>query len=515
MGKYDRSRLIEFCKKEGVTLDEIPEHSNRETRVSGPCNTEGCDGCFEKDLRHLFDKTGPFCTSCVNQRTRLKDDGEYGRLKVLEFCKKEGVTLDSIPKHTNRETRVSGPCLTEGCDDCFEKDLRHLFDKTGPYCTSCSTGKRDFTLTKLLEFCKDKGVTLDSIPEHTNRETRVSGPCLTEDCNGGFEKDLRQLFDVSGPYCISCVYRRTRLKDDGEYGRLQLIEFCKNEGVTLDSIPKHTNRESRVSGQCLTENCDGRFEKDLRQLFDVSGPYCISCVYRRTRLKDDGEYGRLQLLEFCKNEGVTLDSIPKHTNRESRVSGQCLTENCDGRFEKDLRQLLDVSGPFCTNCTNLEKENKRIITCIKIYGATHPNQIPEILERNQKAQFKRKLYITPSGEEWYLQGYEIDVAPRLIQEYGEKNITSDIKKVPRIPWTDEDGKEHRYYCDFYVESLKLIIEVKSTWTAQKNDDKIKRTRKASNELGYDFRLIVLNGRNEWVEDVTYANPYQPYSTSFP
>ena len=442
MGKYDRSRLIEFCKKEGVTLDEIPEHSNRETRVSGPCNTEGCDGCFEKDLRQLIDKTGPFCTSCVNQRTRLKDDGEYGRLKVLEFCKKEGVTLDSIPKHTNRETRVSGPCLTEGCDDCFEKDLRHLFDKTGPYCTSCLTGKRDFTLTKLLEFCKDKGVTLDSIPEHTNRETRVSGPCLTEDCNG-------------------------------------------------------------------------RFEKDLRQLFDVSGPYCISCVYRRTRLKDDGEYGRLQLIEFCKNEGVTLDSIPKHTNRESRVSGQCLTKNCDGRFEKDLRQFLDKTGPFCTSCTNLESENKRMVTCIKIYGVGHPNQVPEILERNQKNGFKRKLYITPSGEEWYLQGYEIDVAPRLIQEYGEKNITSDIKKVPRIPWTDEDGKEHRYYCDFYVESLKLIIEVKSTWTAQKNDDKIKRTRKASNELGYDFRLVVLNRKKEWVEDVTSANPYPQCSTSSP
>jgi hypothetical protein len=375
MGKYDRSRLIEFCKKEGVTLDEIPEHSNRETRVSGLCNTEGCDGRFEKDLRQLFDKTGPFCTSCVNQRTRLKDDGEYGRLKVLEFCKKEGVTLDSIPKHTNRETRVSGPCLTEGCDDCFEKDLRQLIDKTGPFCTSC--------------------------------------------------------------------------------------------------------------------------------------------VHRRTLYNDNGEYGRLKLLEFCKEKCITLDFIPKHTNRESRVSGQCLTENCDGRFEKDLRQLLHISGPFCTNCTKLESENKRTITCIKIYGAIHPNQIPEILERNQKAQFKRKLYITPSGEDWYLQGYEIDVAPKLIQEYGEKNITSDIKKVPRIPWTDEDGKEHRYYCDFYVESLKLIIEVKSTWTAQKNDDKIKRTRKASNELGYDFRLIVLNAKKEWIEDITSSNPYPPYSTSSP
>ena len=442
MGKYGRLKVLEFCDNNGVLLDVIPDKCNRETRVSGQCNIEGCDDRFEKDLRQLFDKTGPFCTNCVNQRIRLKDDGEYGRLQLLEFCKEKGITLDFIPKHTNRESRVSGQCLTENCDGRFEKGLRPLFDKTGPFCTSCVTGKR-------------------------------------------------------------------------VYGRIQLIEFCKNEGVTLDSIPEHVNRETKVNGICKTEECNDRFEKDLRQLLDVSGPFCTNCVNQRTRLKDDGEYGRLKVLEFCKKEGVTLDSIPEHTNRESRVSGQCLTENCDGRFEKDLRQLLHISGPFCTSCTNLEKENKRTITCIKIYGAIHPNQIPEILERNQKAQFKRKLYITPSGEDWYLQGYEIDVAPKLIQEYGEKNITPDIKIVPRIPWTDEDGKEHRYYCDFYVESLKLIIEVKSTWTAQKNDDKIKRTRKASNELGYDFRLIVLNTKKEWIEDITTSNPYPPCSTSSP
>ena len=442
MGKYGRLKVLEFCDNNGVLLDVIPDKCNRETRVSGQCNIEGCDDRFEKDLRQLFDKTGPFCTNCVNQRTRLKDDREYGRLQLLEFCKEKGITLDFIPKHTNRESRVSGQCLTENCDGRFEKGLRHLFDKTGPFCTSCVTGKR-------------------------------------------------------------------------VYGRIQLIEFCKNEGVTLDSIPEHVNRETKVNGICKTEECNDRFEKDLRQLLDKTGPFCTNCVHRRTLYNDNGEYGRLQLLEFCKEKGITLDFIPKHTNRESRVSGQCLTENCDGKFEKDLRQLLDKTGPFCTSCTNLEKENKRTITCIKIYGAAHPNQNPEILERNQKAQFKRKLYITPSGEDWYLQGYEIDVAPKLIQEYGEKNITPDIKIVPRIPWTDEDGKEHRYYCDFYVESLKLIIEVKSTWTAQKNDDKIKRTRKASNDLGYDFRLIVLNKKKEWIEDITTSNPYQPYSTSSP
>jgi transposase len=441
--------------------------------------------------------------------------GKYDRSSLIEFCKNEGVTLDFIPEHTNRETRVSGQCLNENCDGRFEKDLRHLFDKTGPFCTSCVTGKRVYGRLQLIEFCKNECVTLDSIPEHINRETKVKGICKTEECNSRFEKDLRQLLDISGPFCKVCVNQRTRLKDDGEYGRLKLLEFCKETGITLDFIPKHTNRESRVSGQCKTENCDGRFEKDLRQLIDVSGPYCKPCTNHRSLTNDDGEYGRLKLLEFCKETGVNLDFIPKHTNRESRISGQCKTENCDGRFEKDLRQLIDVSGPYCKPCTNLEKENKRANTCIKIYGEIHANQIPEILDRNQKARFQRKLYITPSGKEWYLQGYEIDVASKLIQEYGEKNITPDIKIVPRIPWTDEDGKGHIYYCDFYVESLKLIIEVKSIWTAQKNDDKIQRTRKASNELGYDFRLIVLNTKKEWIEDITTSNQHQPCNTSSP
>jgi hypothetical protein len=402
-----------------------------------------------------------------------------------------------------------------------------------------------FNRVSLIEFCDNKSIVLDSIPDKCNRHTRVSGQCLTGNCDGRFEKDIRQLFDISGAYCKGCVYRRTRLKNDGEYGRLKLLEFCKDSGVTLDKIPEHTNRETRVSGQCLTGNCDGRFEKDIRQLFDISGAYCKGCVYRRTLYNDNGEYGLLKLLEFCKDSGVTLDKIPEHTNREIRVSGQCLTGNCDGRFEKGIRQLFDKSGAYCKRCTTENKTSKRLSTnvelhgedhvrlrlekakqtnierysvenpfqnedvkqksketCIKKYGAPFANQNAEVLERNQKAQYRRKLYITPSGEEWSLQGYEPLVAPRLIEQYQEENITSDIKIVPAVPWTDSNGKTHVYRCDFYVESLKLIIEVKSTWTAQKDEEKIKKCMDYWSNQGNTYRLIISDNKGNYLYDRT-------------
>ena len=81
--------------------------------------------------------------------------------------------------------------------------------------------------------------------------------------------------------------------------------------------------------------------------------------------------------------------------------------------------------------TKQKSQNKKPIfkkTNLERHGVEWGLQNPEILERNQKARFKRKLYITPSGKEWYLQGYEPLVAPKIIEEYGEENIT-DRKSV--------------------------------------------------------------------------------------
>ena len=130
-------------------------------------------------------------------------------------------------------------------------------------------------------------------------------------------------------------------------------------------------------------------------------------------------------------------------------------------------------------------------------------QDPDILNQNQIARFKRKIYKTPTGQLWSLQGYEHLAAPKLIEEYGEESITPKLKEVPRIPWFDKNGQMRHYFCDFYVEPHKLVVEVKSPYTRKLNDEKIQRTRKAANDLGYAFRLIVVDDKGELIEDNTF------------
>ena len=295
----------------------------------------------------------------------------------------------------------------------------------------------------------------------------------------------------------------------GKYDRSRLIEFCDNNAVVLDVIPDKCTRETRVSGACLTGGCDDCFEKTIRALFENGGPFCTTCaqINRVTKalttqnieIKTEPviyDYKLLERIIKTRKLHINLSRYKgKYLSRESLIKGVCIIPNCPDMFEKNFRSLYENDVPCCETCT------KRVR-----------------MSRSKKARFEKEEFKTPGGQTWYLQGYESLVAPELIKEYGEENIIAAIdgdRCVPAIPWFDEDGKEHHYFCDFFIPNLNLIIEVKSTWTEEQNDDKIKRTRKASNELGYDFRLVVLNRKKEWVEDVTSANPYPQCSTSSP
>ena len=295
----------------------------------------------------------------------------------------------------------------------------------------------------------------------------------------------------------------------GKYDRPSLIEFCDNNAAVLDVIPDKCTRETRVSGACLTGGCDDCFEKTIRVLFENGGPFCTTCskinrvkkmlTTQNIEIKTEPviyDYKLLERIKKTRKLDIDLSVYKdKYLSRESLIKGWCIIPNCPDMFEKNFRSLYKNDVPCCKICT------KRVI-----------------MSRSKKARFKKKEFKTPGGQTWYLQGYEPLVAPELIKEYGEENIIAAIdgdRCVPAIPWFDEDGGEHHYFCDFFIPNLNLIIEVKSTWTEEQNDDKIKRTRKASNELGYDFRLIVLNKAGEWVEDVTSANLYQQCSTSSP
>ena len=536
MGKYDRESLINFRDKNGVVLDVLPDECNRETRVSGTCLTEGCDDCFEKTIRSLFGEGGPYCETCTKinrikktlttQNIEIKTDPVIYNYKLLQSLDIKNVHYVGT---LNRDTPIGGDCQIENCCNRFLKPFREVREKGGPFCTTCSkkNGKIKAFKTQNLEFNGEVTFwneellqSLDIKNVHyvgtLNRDTPIGGDCQIENCCNRFLKPFREVREKGGPFCTTCskingkikAFKTQNVEFNGEVTiwNEELLQSLYIKNVHYDGI---LNRDTLIGGDCQIENCYGCFSKSFRDVQEKGGPFCTTCskinrvkkmlTTQNIEIKTEPviyDYKLLERIIKTRKLHINLSRYKgKYLSRESLIKGMCITPNCPDMFEKNFRSLYENDVPCCETCT------KRVR-----------------MSRSKKARFEKEEFKTPGGQTWYLQGYESLVAPELIKEYGEENIIAAVvgdRRVPAIPWFDEDGGKHHYFCDFFIPNLNLIIEVKSTWTEEQNDDKIKRTRKASNELGYDFRLIVLNKAGEWVEDVTSANPYQPYNTSSP
>lgn len=101
-----------------------------------------------------------------------------------------------------------------------------------------------------------------------------------------------------------------------------------------------------------------------------------------------------------------------------------------------------------------------------------------------------KTFILPSGKEIKFQGYEDRLIVRLLEKHNEEEILFSRKDMPKIFYTSQDGKTHRYYPDMYVPSTNTIYEVKSEYTLNIDLDINLRKFEAVKEMGYKFELHV-------------------------
>ena len=81
----------------------------------------------------------------------------------------------------------------------------------------------------------------------------------------------------------------------------------------------------------------------------------------------------------------------------------------------------------------------------------------------------------------------------------ETDIVTGAKNVPEIWYDDEAGKKHRHYVDIFIPSQNRMVEVKSTWTAEKKKDNIFLKQEAGKKLGYSYEIWVYNKKGEIVE----------------
>nr|WRK65287.1 CsrMutH archaeal HJR family nuclease [Marseillevirus futianmevirus] len=170
--------------------------------------------------------------------------------------------------------------------------------------------------------------------------------------------------------------------------------------------------------------------------------------------------------------------------------------------EKIKRNLKEKHGVE-HNMQRPEVYQKARDTCKERLGTPFPLQNPEVLEKQQKAAFRLKTYTFPSGRQMDYQGYE-NFAIDLLLERGvpEDNIHSPLKKGIHIPYTYRD-KNRIYNPDIFVDSLNLLVEVKSSWT-YKGKKEYKELclfkLSACREQGYETLLLVFSDSGEILKE---------------
>ena len=352
--------------------------------------------------------------------------------------------------------------------------------------------KINYNLELLTKFCSGNNITLlkDYSSEVVNREIRIEGKCLTQECENNFDKTFRNLYKVNG-YCEKCTknvrkekVKATCLKKHGFENPFQSPEIKEKMKATwLKKYGFENPGQSHEVKEKRKETC-------LKNL-GVENPSQSDTI-------------KEQKIATClENHGVEHPAQSQEIKEKMKAT--CLT-NLSVEYPGQSQEVKEKSKATCLknfgveySLQSQEVKEKGKATCLEKYGTEHHSQNSEIAEKMSKASYSRKDYTFSSGKIIQVQGYEPYALDELVKVFNEEEIITGSGSIPEIWYDDDEGNKHRHFVDIFIPSQNKCIEVKSTWTAEKKKDNIFKKQQAGKQLGYNYEIWIYNSKKEKVE----------------
>jgi hypothetical protein len=276
------------------------------------------------------------------------------------------------------------------------------------------------------------------------------------------------------------------------------LNKLKNE-IVLKT--KHTLKEKY--GDENYNNSEKRI-KTNQELYGGTSPMSSKNVQEKYKSTCKENYG----VEYPLQSNEILNKM-KETNLE-RFGVEYVFQNEDVR-KKWKQNLLDKTGydhnfkdpkvkekakqtclekydnEFFFQSDIFKEKNKN--TCIERYGVENPSQNSQIHEKQLKSSFYSHKFKDTNIN--YRASYEFD----FLEKYHP--IYQNIQNASRIKYFFNE-KEHYYFPDFYISSLNLIIEIKSTRTIKlQSIEKIEAKKKATIANGFNYIMIINKNYDEF------------------
>jgi len=402
----------------------------------------------------------------------------YNNETLYKYCDDNNINLseDYSQIKINRDSYIKGLCSTENCNEIINKSFRQLV-KTGAYCYNCAVenGKQKWKLnckynySTLNQFCEENNIILidDYTNKIINRDTVISGKCITKDCEKKFNKTFREFIKLNG-YCEICSKNNGKIK----IKETNLIKYG------FDNSMKNSEIKEKQKNTILEK-------------------YGVEHISQLDRIK---EQKKKKSLEKYGTEYVLQSEIVKNKGKETNILKYGFENPQQNKIIKDKTMETNLIKYGCKSVIgNLEIQKKMIEKSLEKYGVPHHSQNAEISENMLKASYNIKQYTLPSGKIINYQGYENFALDLLLnkEHISEEDIITNRIDVPEIWYTDKTNKKRRHFVDFYIKSQNRCIEVKSTWTNQEKNNVFEKQLSAI-QLGYNYDIWIFDKKGNMV-----------------
>jgi hypothetical protein len=295
--------------------------------------------------------------------------------------------------------------------------------------------------------------------------------------------------------CLKCNHKFLTLVSSIYYNKKTSngCPECKKQSkfISIDELNKRlSNKQIQIINYCgkLHEKskckcliCSNIWETTLEVVFS-NKHNCPKCAIinrafsKRTKIDD--------VVNVLNIKNIKL--LSDFTILRNKHNLQCII--CKHLWKTDLNSIYYNDKSGCPKCSIIKREQ----TMLQKYGVRNAMQNVDMFEKQQTNSFKFHSY--DIGKVFYQSKLEKYFLDTLVNTLGKEWFISNIKNGPRINYT-YNNVIRKYYSDFYINALSLVVEIKSLWTYDKNgtDTNLREQNHAKwktiKEYGYKITIL--------------------------
>lgn len=281
-----------------------------------------------------------------------------------------------------------------------------------------------------------------------------------------YREYIKQIKKYKNYYCSKCQHIRLSESILNKYG---VINISQLESIKLkkDINSKKTCLLKYGSEYYLSSNeAKCKIKKTLKNKYNVENVFQIEEIKKKSSETKLNKYGDRN---YCNIEKFNDTMIKLYND---------INYNNPDKYKKTCLEIYGVDNASKSNII----KNKIIETSRIKYGVDNPIQNPDIFLKNQLSGFRTKYY---SDKLYYRGTYEKD----FLDKCNVLNIINNIENFKGSINYIYNG-DRKYFPDFFIPNLNLIIEIKSSLYYNLHINKNISKMENSISSGYKFIFII-------------------------